>query len=142
MHGINQITEIAVKALSAGINDPGTALIAIDYLTKIISCWIKSNRTNVIQETYDAVTIVLKEHTLPELLYNFIVPIRDYGKQDAKVHLKILNLYDRLLQVCLKRDVTAINQFVLEEVESIKNNIDIPSQKIMLLQKVGTAHLN
>jgi uncharacterized membrane protein len=33
--GVKQITEIAVKALSPGINDPGTALQGLNYLTDI-----------------------------------------------------------------------------------------------------------
>lgn len=37
-YGFKQITEIALKALSPGINDPGTALQAIHFLTDLFIC--------------------------------------------------------------------------------------------------------
>ena len=39
-----QITEIAVKAMSPGINDPGTAINAIDYLTELFALRITKKR--------------------------------------------------------------------------------------------------
>ena len=34
-YGVDNILEVALKALSPGINDPGTAVLAIDYLREI-----------------------------------------------------------------------------------------------------------
>lgn len=37
-YGFRQLTEISVKDLSPGINDTGTAIICVDFITSLLAC--------------------------------------------------------------------------------------------------------
>lgn len=44
-----QITEIIIKAMSPGINDPGTAVNGIDYLTELFYLRLQKNDKSIIE---------------------------------------------------------------------------------------------
>jgi len=84
-----QITEITVKAMSPGINDPGTAINAIDYLTELFALRMKKNDTGVLTsngEIYIKIAIIQFE----ELLYNVMASLRTYCKHDPIVVQKLI----------------------------------------------------
>ncbi len=84
-----QITEIAVKAMSPGINDPGTAVNAIDYLTELFALRMNKNNTGVLTskgEIYIKIAIIHFE----ELLYNVMASLRTYCKHDPIVVQKLV----------------------------------------------------
>lgn len=90
-----QITEIAVKAMSPGINDPGTAINAIDYLTELFSLRMKKSDTGVITtegETHIKIAIIQFE----ELVYNVMASIRTYCKHDPIVMQKLVVMLNYL----------------------------------------------
>ena len=83
-----QITEVIVKAMSPGINDPGTALNAIDYLSELLQM-----RMQLSDESYVAdegkIHINLRAVNFEELLYNILASLRTYCKHDIVVVQKI-----------------------------------------------------
>ncbi len=84
-----QITEIAVKAMSPGINDPGTAINAIDYLTELFALrMLKGDQTIITQNN----KILLRIATVRfnELTYNVMSSLRTYCKHDPIMVQKIL----------------------------------------------------
>lgn len=84
-----QITEIAVKAMSPGINDPGTAINAVDYLTELFSLRMqKHDRSIFSREGKDLVRIAII--TFRELLYNVMASLRTYCKHDPIMVQKLL----------------------------------------------------
>ncbi|MFV8224628.1 DUF2254 domain-containing protein [Christiangramia aquimixticola] len=87
-----QITEIIVKAMSPGINDPGTAINGIDYLTELLALRMKKKDTSVIlrdNETY----IKLNTIDFVDLLYNIMASIRTYCKHDITLVQKLLLMF-------------------------------------------------
>ncbi len=95
--GFKQITETAVKALSPGINDPGTAIKAIDYLTDLIS-YKFSLREKRLLYSENKPRILLRTPSNGTLIYYCFAPIRQYGKQDIVL---ILKLFDALREILL-----------------------------------------
>lgn len=84
-----QITEIIVKAMSPGINDPGTAINAIDYLTELLALRMKKRDSGVLvheEKAYIKMAVV----TFEELLYNVMASIRTYCKHDPILVQKLL----------------------------------------------------
>lgn len=76
-----QITEIAVKAMSPGINDPGTAINAIDYLTELFALRMQKKDTGIISRDHRSwlkITIV----SFDDLLYTCMASLRTYCKHD------------------------------------------------------------
>lgn len=92
-----QLTEIAVKAMSPGINDPGTALNAIDYLTELFLIRLqKRDDAFSLNENNNA---ILRINTIcfEELLYNVMAALRTYCKQDVIIVQKLFQMFSILL---------------------------------------------
>ncbi|MDC8001916.1 DUF2254 domain-containing protein [Aequorivita todarodis] len=90
-----QITEIAVKAMSPGINDPGTAINAIDYLTAIFALRMQKNDNGIIVHE-EKPTLRLAVVTFNELLYNVMASLRTYCKHDPIMVQKLFWMLDYL----------------------------------------------
>lgn len=83
-----QITEVIAKAMSPGINDPGTALNAIDYLTELFQIrMLKADNSYITEE--DQTYIQVRTVNFRELIYNVMASIRTYCKQDIIVIQKL-----------------------------------------------------
>ena len=91
-----QITEVIVKAMSPGVNDPGTALNGIDYLTELFALRMKKRDTSYVVKNKKAI-IKLKTINFEELLYHVTASIRIYSKQDVTVVHKMLLMFKYLL---------------------------------------------
>ncbi len=90
-----QITEIAIKAMSPGINDPGTAINAIDYLS-VLFC-LRMLKKDISTLCVDEKALVkLEEISFSQLLYNVMASFRTYCKHDPvicqKLFLMLLHL--------------------------------------------------
>ncbi len=84
-----QITEIAVKAMSPGINDPGTAINAIDYLTELFS--LRMKKTNSSEYHHNGQLLVkIASVNFDELLFNTMASLRTYCKHDPILIQKLL----------------------------------------------------
>ena len=93
--GFKQITEIAVKAMSPGINDPGTTIIAIDYLAELFQIRMYKNDISILFE--DSLPLVkINSVTFKELLYFVLAPIRTYAKHDVIIINKLINMFQHL----------------------------------------------
>jgi uncharacterized membrane protein len=84
-----QITEIAVKAMSPGVNDPGTAVNAIDYLTELFSLRMQKRDSGVIVHEEEAI-LKLAVIEFKELLYNVMASLRTYCKHDPIIVQKLI----------------------------------------------------
>lgn len=88
--GIKQITEIAVKAMSPGINDPGTAINAIDYLTELLAIRMQLDDKEMYKGEQEELSLVQATVDFDELLYNILASLRQYCKHDVIIVQKIL----------------------------------------------------
>lgn len=121
-----QITEIAVKAMSPGINDPGTAINAIDYLTELFALRMKKNNTGVLTtdgETYIKIAIIKFE----ELLYNVMASLRTYCKHDPIVVQKLITML-KYLENQSAAD-KSYKTTITEELKVLINVMDLSSEK-------------
>ncbi len=106
-----QITEIVLKAMSPGINDPGTAINGIDYLTELFALRLEKKDRNIISRDNIA---YIKFNTVgfEELLYNVMAAIRTYSKHDIIIIQKLALMF-RYLQ--LQKDITEEDQMVIRK---------------------------
>ncbi len=95
-YGFRQLKEVAVKALSPGINDPGTAILGLQALADLLafrSCHFPE--TNL-KDSKGKVRIIVNEKTFDEIFTAYFWPVWDYGKNDRSVqqemHLILLQL--------------------------------------------------
>lgn len=97
-----QITEIAVKAMSPGINDPGTAINAIDYLTELFALRMLKTDSGVLIRNGEA-RIKVEVVSFKELLYNSMASLRTYCRHDPILVQKMIWMLSYLkeqAQVC------------------------------------------
>ncbi|WP_291726665.1 DUF2254 domain-containing protein [Bernardetia sp.] len=127
VYGIKQLSEIATKALSPGINDPETAIRTINYMTLLfiekalregVYCYTdEDDNTRLWEETY----------SLYNLMYRYIAPILYYGKDDVMVVERLFSMIESLLlaqRIEGKLDVSKINSLLLEFHKTIKDNTE------------------
>lgn len=92
-----QITEIGMKAMSPGINDPGTAISTIDYLTELFALRLKINDKTIITSEEDRSLIAVATVNFSELLYQVMVSYRTYCKHDLTCIQKLFIMFRYLL---------------------------------------------
>lgn len=95
--GFRQLTELALKALSPGINDPGTAIESIRALFQLYSYRVKFFPETAIKNKELQVKIIVKELTFDQIFKDTIYPIWDYGKQDRLVQNELHHLLETFL---------------------------------------------
>jgi uncharacterized membrane protein len=101
-----QITEIAVKAMSPGINDPGTAINAVDYLTDLFALRMQKNDNGIIIHKENA-TLRMAVVTFKELMYNVMASLRTYCKHDPVMVEKLL-----WMMVYLQKQTAAEDNYI------------------------------
>ena len=97
LFGFKHITESAVKALSPGINDPGTAIKAIDYLTDLFALRMQLTDEKAIYDENGAARMGFQHETFESLYAMCLSPIRLYGKGSSVIVLRLLYLLRSLL---------------------------------------------
>ena len=116
-----QITEIALKAMSPGINDPGTCINAIDYLTELFALRMTKKDHSFYFNDENIPLIHIKTVSFKELLYNVMAAIRTYSKHDIIVVQKLFIMFQYLLQ---QNDVLNENykEAIITEVINLKKD--------------------
>lgn len=141
-YGFRQITEIAVKALSPGVNDPGTALICIDTLTDLLSLRACIPDLDYICDHDDKVRVILNPVTYTEMIFNIFTPIRNYGRNDFSIISRLLAGIQKLAFLDVKtgkfKDIYAENALALIRIGGKNfNNPDEKNQLNNLISKLN-----
>ena len=88
--GFGQLSEIAVKALSPGINDPGPATRAVDLLSVLLGCYASYPDHDAARDGQGSPRVFFDELDFGALLMRTYGPIRHYGRGDAVVVGKLI----------------------------------------------------
>ncbi|WP_299990799.1 DUF2254 domain-containing protein [uncultured Pontibacter sp.] len=116
-YSFKQLTEIAVKALSPAINDPGTAIHAIDYLLDLL-CRLQGLRgQKVVVHEDGTAAIIYAPVPFEATFYLCTASIRAYSSQDVAVQAKLIDLIAKVS----KRDEENKHRSLMEkELNSIE----------------------
>lgn len=102
--GLVQLTDIAVRALSPGVNDPGTANeITVHLGNLLLKLWSRPVARGEIER--DGKVVVFRRPTHEELLRQACDPIRRYGSEDPSVVLTMLRTLQTVRSEALRRDL-------------------------------------
>ena len=99
--GLRQLTDVAVKALSPGINDPTTAVHALGHSAALV-CEMTSRDLGprVLRAHDDVVRVVLRRPGLPEVLALAVEQPARYGAAEPEVLRRLLALLREVGWVC------------------------------------------
>lgn len=97
LFGFKQISEIAVKALSPGINDPGTAVKALDLLSDLFAKLMEIDEQNYIPNDDEEPLVFVQPMPFEDVMFQILVPIREYGKKDVSVLVRLLDCLKHMI---------------------------------------------
>ena len=95
-YGFHQLAEIALKALSPGINDPETAILSLHSLTDLFSYLLHHNIESVFQDKDGVARVNLQQRSLESIFTECFYPIWDYGKKDRYIQSAMLQMLTQL----------------------------------------------
>jgi uncharacterized membrane protein len=128
-----QITEIIIKAMSPGINDPGTAINGIDYLTELLALRLKKKDVLIISNN-DKAYIKISMVKFEDLVYNVMASIRTYCKHDIILVQKLLLMFKYLKTQNVKK------QHYLDCIDTeVKTLLDDVKQAVTNQRDIDTA---
>ena len=94
---LNQLIEIAVRALSPGINDPFTAMNCIDQVAASLTQLLeRSIPTGYYYDEEDALRLITKPLTYTEIIETSFNQIRRNGSDSVSVMVKLLEAIEML----------------------------------------------
>ncbi len=135
--GLRQITDVANKALSPGINDPTTAVHAIGHLASLL-CDLADHDLGprVLRDDDDVVRVVLSRPDFAALVEAAISQPRRYGAADSQVLAELFRLLDALA-VRVPPDLHPVVRTHLERLDAVAAAQDLDDAERGLLSRLG-----
>ena len=108
-YGLRQLTDVAVKALSPGINDPTTAVHALDH-TAAVLCALADRRPGprVVRDEDGRARVALRSPDLGDLLELALAQPRRYGAADPVVLGRLVTLVGEVARHARPGDLDAL----------------------------------
>ncbi|MCG6117570.1 MAG: DUF2254 domain-containing protein [Aquimonas sp.] len=90
--GVNQLVEIAVRALSPGLNDPFTAIACVDHLGSVLSRLAERKMPSPYRQDHEKhLRLILRADTFCEVADAAFNQIRQYAGSSAAVSIRLLD---------------------------------------------------
>lgn len=100
-YGLRQLTDVAAKALSPGINDPTTAVHALGHISALLCELSSLDLDPVVAHDDDGIlrTVLLQE-SFARLVDEALTQLRRYGAGDPQVMSRLAQLLDEIAYRC------------------------------------------
>lgn len=92
LYGFKQLSEVAIKALSPGINDPGTAVLSLRLIFRLLSERMSRHPRHLFTNKNNQLRIVSHQTTFEGIFNAAVLPVWDYGKDDRTIQEELHNL--------------------------------------------------
>lgn len=96
-YGFRHLTEVALKALSPGINDPATAVLSLHALCDLFHFHQSHFKPNTIKCKQGKDRVLLNVSSFEKSFKDSIYPIWQYGKNDRYIQLAIIDMLRQLM---------------------------------------------
>ncbi|MFD1336622.1 DUF2254 domain-containing protein [Oceanobacillus iheyensis] len=118
---MDKLVEIAVKALSTGLNDPNTAINCIHRLGGLLSELAGNYReVTYFSDNQGDLRLIMDQKRFRDYLYKSFYQIRHYGKDDISVVCNIVDVLYKCAVVSnqsIQKELWDFNSYILEEVD-------------------------
>ncbi|MEO6638488.1 MAG: DUF2254 domain-containing protein [Ginsengibacter sp.] len=115
-YGFNQLAEVAIKALSPGLNDPATAVISLHSLSDLFSYRLYHSPAEIINDDDGKPRIHIPFYSFSDLFEKCIHPIWNYGKDDQYIQDEIVLMVQQLKKADHKNMYTGVFNILLDRV--------------------------
>ena len=124
-YGFMHLAEVAIKALSPGINDPATAVLSINALTDLFAYRMHHCLPTILKDDTGKPRIITSIATFNELFEDCILPIWHYGRNDHYIQKAMLHMLQQLNKPDTKQTHAAVlNQLMLKVKAQIGSSYD------------------
>lgn len=96
--GVRQIVDIALKALSPGVNDTTTAVVCIDYLGAILAKLARRRIEQCYRSEAGEVQVIARGATFESLVREAFDQIRDVAADNTAIYLRSLGAFETVAQ--------------------------------------------
>ncbi len=134
MGGMIQLMEVAVKAMSPGINDPGTAINVINRLGVLMDTALQVADKVYITDADHKLKIISNTITCEALMATIVQPIRHYSKKDSSV---VTELAKALKYMKSNTNLSEQKKRIISlELEALQRDVEIYMDNEMDKQRV------
>jgi len=139
--GIRQIVDVALKALSPGINDTTTAVTCLDYLAMILSRLAPQQIPASHRYEDGALRVIAKGPSFQSLLSESFDQIRESAKGDLGIMLRMLGSLETIASLTADPSRRqAINEQVEWIAESANRTIESPHDRARFESRLAQVH--
>ncbi|MBB5209820.1 DUF2254 domain-containing protein [Microbulbifer hydrolyticus] len=137
---VRQLAQIAVRALSPGINDPFTAYTCIDRLIDGVGIVLqRPPLPNCFHDDENILRLVTSELDFADVLAAALDEIREYGRDSGVVMRHLLNALEELAEICTRKaDRHAMNTLLQRLSEDCENCIEDRFDTATLKKQLAT----
>ncbi|MEE1898622.1 DUF2254 domain-containing protein [Flavobacterium rakeshii] len=123
-YGCLQLSEVAIKALSPGINDPATAVLSLNALVNVLASRLYSKLPEVYTDKENMPRLYCPSSGFKEMFETCVIPIWNYGKNDQFIQEALLNAIVLLKQRDIKNSYEDLfDKFQFKIIELKEKNI-------------------
>ena len=116
-YGFHQLTDIALRALSPGINDPTTAIMAFNAVSNLFGKFMARDPGCAYRaDERNNLCLIFPQDDLRRLINESIWPIFDYGRGDFQMVLRLVQVLGELGEQTFREDERALFGDVLSSV--------------------------
>lgn len=115
-YGMRQLSEIALKALSPGINDPGTAIISFRGLIELLGFRADHFAPSIFNRDGKPYLLHRNEYSFDALFERLIYPIWDYGQEDRMLQNEFRLLLNQLSMIIHSEPLLKLSKLVNEKI--------------------------
>ena len=128
-YGVRQLADIAVKAMSPGVNDPTTAVDAVGHLTSVLSVLVGRHvEPLVVSDGGGHVRVAVDRIPFERHLDRAIAQIRRYAAAEPDVLLALLDLCHEVGQATVAPgDASVIAEHVQLIVDAARRSVEDPA---------------
>lgn len=112
LYGFRQLTEMALRALSPGINDPATAVQALHALAHLLLLRMSTPVRNFLTDAEGRLRVETCEPAVTVLVEDFFWPIWDYGKGDRILRAAMRPMLTQLINSASSTDLVPFRQLL------------------------------
>ncbi|SFB69027.1 Uncharacterized membrane protein [Kaistella jeonii] len=116
-YGFNQLAEIALKALSPGINDPTTAVLSTHAIFSLLQFKMTNELPQILFDDQKTARIFRPTSTFIQNFEKCILPIWNYGRKDQYIQTELLGMITQLQHLDLQNKFGSLFKVWLERIE-------------------------
>ena len=111
-YSLQKIVDIALRAISPGINDPNTAIHCINILGVLLGKLSRiSGSYTVIRDEESEGVVIYEDFNFSEDLYFTFYQIAHYGKEDVSVVVSLLRAINRISNISDRENIKILKEF-------------------------------